>query len=82
MAWVSDPDGRLDARLNPDSVVAAPVASPFWEARLKALVERHLEETASPKAAELLSDWPSALSRFVQVCPREMLARLEQPLAA
>ena len=82
MAWVWDDDGRLDDRLNPDSVVTSAVASPYWEDRLKALVERHLAETGSPRAAELLSDWTAVLPRFVQVCPREMLARLEQPLAA
>ncbi len=82
MAWVLDQDGRLQDRLNPDSVVAAPVASPFWEERLRSLVERHLAETGSPRAADLLSDWSAAVGRFVQVCPREMLDRLEQPLAA
>ena len=82
MAFVLDADGRLQDRLNPDSVVASPVASPFWEDGLRALVERHLAETGSPRAADLLSDWSAAVGRFVQVCPREMLGRLEQPLAA
>ena len=82
MAWVMDEDGRFRERLNPESVVAIPVESPFWEGRLKALVEAHAAETTSPRARELLTDWPRALSRFVQICPKEMLDRLDQPLRA
>jgi glutamate synthase (NADPH/NADH) large chain len=80
MAWVLDGDGRFESRLNPESVVALPVESAFWAGRLKALVEAHAAETASPLARELLSDWDRALPRFVQVCPKEMIARLDQPL--
>ena len=81
MAWVLDDAGDFARRLNVDSVVASPVG-PLWGERLRALVTAHARETGSPRAAELLSDWPRALPRFVQVCPKEMLAKLELPLAA
>ena len=82
MAWVLDEDGGFARRLNPESVVTARVEPLYWGERLRALVQAHANETGSPKALELLSDWPRALPRFVQVCPKEMLGRLAQPLAA
>ncbi len=82
MVWVFDEDDRFRDRLNPDSVVPLAVESPFWEGRLKALVEAHAVETASPLARDLLSEWPRALQKFVQLCPKEMLSRLDQPLRA
>ena len=38
---------------------------------LRELLEEHLERTKSPLAAEILSSWPGALSRFVKVFPHE-----------
>ena len=82
MAWVFDADGGFTRRLNPDNVVVAPVRPGYWDDRLLALVQAHADQTGSLHAAELLSDWARALPSFVQVCPKEMLGRLAQPLAA
>ena len=82
MAWVLDADSRFAERLNGESVVAVPVESAFWESRLRTLVQTHAEETGSPLARELLNDWPRALPRFLQIVPKEMLSRLDQPLRA
>jgi len=82
MAFVLDEDGAFAARVNPDSVVVTPLASPFWEAQLRALVEEHARETGSLYAEGLLRDWDLVRGRFRQVCPKEMVARLAQPLAA
>jgi glutamate synthase (NADPH/NADH) large chain len=38
---------------------------------LKTLIARHLELTASPRAAWILDNWPEALSRFIKVFPHE-----------
>jgi glutamate synthase (NADPH/NADH) large chain len=80
MAFVLDTDGRFERRVNPDSVVWQRLASAHWEAVLKALVARHVAETDSRHAAAILSDWDSMRNRFWQVCPKEMVARLEHPL--
>jgi glutamate synthase (NADPH) large chain len=58
------------------------VASPYWEAELKALVEAHARETGSAFAAGVLRDWDRWLPKFWQVIPKEMVGRLDQPLAA
>ncbi len=38
---------------------------------LHALVTRHLEETGSTVAEELLADWPAAVARFTEVMPSD-----------
>ena len=62
------------------TVVWQPVRSRHWEGVLHDLVKEHERETHSSFAARLLTHWDLELPRFVQVCPKEMLNRLEQPL--
>jgi glutamate synthase (NADPH/NADH) large chain len=81
MAFLYDPDDEIGLRLNPETVIVAPVASAAWEERLKGLVSRHLAETGSPRAADILRHWDEALPRFRQIVPKEMLSRLEHPLS-
>jgi glutamate synthase (NADPH/NADH) large chain len=68
-AFVLDPDGRAQARLNADSVVCGPIIGEANE-RLKALVVRHAAETGSPLALRLIETWPDAARRFRHVLPR------------
>jgi glutamate synthase domain-containing protein 3 len=77
VAWVWDPDARLDALCNRAGVVLEPVED---AEALRTLIERHRALTGSARAAALLADWPAALRRFVQVMPtdyRRALAALE-----
>ncbi len=80
MAFVHDADGSFARRINPGSIVVVPVASAHWDGVLRGLVEEHAAATGSAWAAELLLDWPRARAAFRQVCPVEMLGRLEHPL--
>ncbi|MCC5975833.1 MAG: glutamate synthase large subunit, partial [Rubellimicrobium sp.] len=80
MAYVFDPEGRADALMNHDSIVTCPVTVAHWEDQLKSLIERHLAETGSRRADEILRGWEAALPRFMQVCPKEMLVHLPHPL--
>jgi glutamate synthase (NADPH/NADH) large chain len=82
MAFVLDVEDAFLRSLNPDSVLAARLASPYWEARLLEMVEAHAKETGSPLAAAVLRDWDLARRRFWQICPKEMVSRLAEPLAA
>jgi glutamate synthase (NADPH/NADH) large chain/glutamate synthase (ferredoxin) len=82
MAYVHDPHGTALDYMNLESLVTGPVAHPHWEAQLRGLVERHAAETGSRKAAAILANWDVERGRFLQVCPREMLAHLSHPLAA
>ncbi len=80
MAFLYDPENELGLRLNGETVIAVPVRSEAWEGVLHGLVSRHLAETGSPRAAEILRNWDEALPRFVQIVPKEMLSRLAYPL--
>lgn len=82
MAFVYDEAGDFARRVNPDSVVWQALAGDAWEARAKALVAAHVAETDSAFARELLENWDVARARFVQICPKEMIGRLDPPLAA
>ena len=82
MAFVFDESGDFDTKVNPESVVVNPVANAFWERKLLSLIAEHERETGSALAADMLRDWDRYRARFRQVCPREMLSRLEAPLEA
>jgi len=81
MAFVFDPGGRFARKANPDSIVWQRLASVHWEQVLQTLVARHVAETASRWARDMLTDWDRAVPHFWQVCPKEMLGRLAHPLS-
>ncbi len=81
MAYVLDLHDRFAPMLNRDSVVAQRIGTRHWEAELKALVEEHVRETGSAFAAGVLRDWDLYLPKFWQVVPKEMVHRLDKPLA-
>jgi glutamate synthase (NADPH/NADH) large chain len=82
MAYVLDLADRFQAQVNPDSVVVQRLASPHWEEQLRRLIREHAHETGSAFAAGLLNDWDRMRGHFWQVCPKEMVGRIDHPLAA
>ena len=68
----------------PDDVYETTFARllPGGSTDLHGLIARHAEETGSLKARAILAEWGTERARFVQVCPREMLAHLPVPLEA
>ncbi|MDB5538469.1 MAG: glutamate synthase subunit alpha [Devosia sp.] len=82
MAFVLDLAGRFQGCVNPDSVVVQRLASAHWEEVLKKLVREHAHETGSAFAEGLLRDWERTRGLFWQVCPKEMLGRIDHPLEA
>jgi glutamate synthase (NADPH/NADH) large chain len=80
MAFVLDLHDRFRDVLNPDSVIICRVSSPHWEGVLRGLVAEHARETGSRFAADLLRDWDRVLGKFWQVCPKEMVGRLDHAL--
>ena len=80
MAFVHDPDGVFDRKVNAETLVWQGVETAHWQGVLRDLIATHVDETGSPKAAELLRNWEEVLAEFVQICPMEMIARLDHPL--
>ncbi|MDV7144080.1 glutamate synthase large subunit [Tropicimonas sp. TH_r6] len=81
MAYLYDPDGTSREMMNMETLVTAPVSHPHWEAELRGLIEKHVAETESVKAADILQHWDLELRHFVQVCPKEMLIHIPHPLS-
>jgi glutamate synthase (NADPH/NADH) large chain len=80
MAFILDEDGSFPKQANPESIVWQRLGSAYWEGALKALVEEHAARTDSKWAKRILQDWDRRRGDFWQVCPREMLSRLSEPL--
>ncbi|OSQ53351.1 glutamate synthase large subunit [Marivita geojedonensis] len=80
MAYLYDPEGKAEALMNMESLVTCPVTVDHWVDELKGLIERHVEETMSRKAQDILQHWDIELGNFVQVCPKEMLDKISHPL--
>ena len=81
MAFVLDTAQNFEARANPDSIVWQRLDSAYWEAELKALITEHAAATDSQWSNSILEDWERRRGEFWQVCPKEMLSRLEHPLS-
>ncbi len=80
MAYLYDPQGQSGDMMNMESIITVPVSVAHWENQLKSLIETHVAETGSQLATEILRDWDREKSNFVQVCPIEMLDKLEHPV--
>ncbi len=80
MAFVYDPAGSFAHHVNAESVVYDRLRSAYWENLLQSMVAEHLAETDSKWAAGLLLDWERVRHHFWQICPKEMLTRLQHPL--
>jgi glutamate synthase (NADPH/NADH) large chain len=81
MAFALDEDESFATHANPESIIWQRFDSAYWEARCKALIAEHAVATGSGWANAVLDDWHMWRERIWQVCPREMLSRLEHPLS-
>ncbi|MCX7558371.1 glutamate synthase large subunit [Sulfitobacter sp. F26204] len=80
MAYLYDPDQVAERVMNRETLVTCPVTVDHWLDELQELLERHLKETGSRKAADILQHWDLEKQYFLQVCPKEMLTHLAAPL--
>ena len=79
-AFVFDVDGTFERRINPDTVLWQRVEHPYWADVLRGLVERHVAETNSRYASNMLVDWTRMLPQFWQIVPKEYVKYLPVPL--
>ncbi|MFG6559256.1 glutamate synthase large subunit [Sulfitobacter sp. 1A15299] len=81
MAYLYDPEGSAHKLMNAETIVSCPVTVAHWQDQLHGLLERHVAETKSRKAADILQHWETEKHNFLQVCPKEMLVHLPAPLS-
>ena len=69
VAYVYDPDGELEPKLNTGMVSLSETLTEKDEAMLARLIENHATYTDSNKAKELLESWETERQHFVRVFP-------------
>ena len=53
----------------------------FWKGKLKKLLEEYTSETDSEISKSILENFSNEIKNFKQVCPIEMLDKLENPVS-
>ncbi len=81
MAFIYDEKGSFALHANPENITWDRIRSAHWEAHLKSLIAEYQAATDSKWGEEILHEWDRVIGHFWQVCPKEMLTRLEHPLA-
>jgi glutamate synthase (ferredoxin) len=77
LAYVLDEEGSFPVRCNAELVELGRLDG-VDEANIRALLQRHLEATGSPRAADLLSRWECVRGQFVRVAPRGIQVQAAQ----
>ena len=80
MAFVYDPKNEFKNFVNPSSVIWQVPETDYWKSFLNNLVDQHFKETQSQIAKTILENFISEVQNFKQVCPKEMLDKLTNPL--
>jgi len=81
MAFVYDPKNEFKNYVNPNSVVWQEPETTYWKNYLKNLINEHFAETKSDIAKKILKNFNTEIKNFHQVCPKEMLNKLINPLS-
>jgi len=68
-AYILDLDDRFQRFYNPSLISLARLAAPHHIAQLRELIQKHHTLTASPRAAEILSNWEKFQPLFWRVSP-------------
>ena len=81
MAFIYDPSHEFENYVNPASVVWQKPETRYWKNYLRSLIKEHFEETQSKIAKKILENYDNEIKNFKQVCPKEMLDKLSNPLS-
>jgi glutamate synthase (NADPH/NADH) large chain len=80
MAFVYDLDKKFRYRVNEETLVYQGIQSNYWENVLKSFINDHYNETNSLHAKKIIDNWESEVSKFIQICPKEIMNSLVEPL--
>ncbi len=81
MAFIYDKSKEFEKKVNAESVVWQNVETEYWKTLLKNLILEHLTETKSLIAKKIIQNFEDEIKNFVQVCPKEMINKLENPIS-
>ena len=80
MAFVYDKEDNLADFANPSSIIWQTVETDYWKSFLKENLKEFFNETKSILAKSILDNFEKELKKFKQICPIEMLDKLENPI--
>ena len=73
-------NNNLRKKVNSESVVWQNVETDYWKEFLKNLINEHLKETGSDLSKKLIESFDDEINNFIQVCPKEMIDKLKNPI--
>ena len=82
MAFVYDSNQEFENYVNPSSVIWQIPETEYWKNYLRKLITEHYKETHSKIAYKILENYNNEVNFFKQVCPKEMLDKLLNPLSS
>ena len=80
MAFVYDPENVFENYANPTSIIWQKPETKYWIDKLK-LLKEYLLEARSETSKVILDSFSKEVKNFKQVCPIEMLDKLENPIS-
>ena len=81
MAFIYDINNQFEKRVNSETVIWQAPETDYWINYIKSLVKEHFEETNSNLSKEILKNFDKEILNFVQVCPKEMIDKLKNPIS-
>ena len=81
MAFIYDPNKDFEKKVNPETVIWQTPETDYWVSLLKKLIKEHSLETNSNLSKEIIKNFDKEIFNFKQVCPKEMLDKLENPIS-
>ncbi len=80
MAFIYDPHKEFTKKVNPETVIWQSPETNYWINYLKELLDEHFRETGSVISKKIIENFDQEISNFVQVCPKEMLDKISNPI--
>ena len=81
MAFIYDEKNNFENFANPSSIIWQKIETDYWKEYVYKKINEFHQETESEIAKKLLTDFSVEIKKFVQVCPKEMLDKLEHPIS-
>jgi glutamate synthase (NADPH) large chain len=81
IAFVYNPNKEFEKKANPESIVWQRPETEYWKDYLKNLIQEHFNETNSNLSKKIIENFDKEILNFIQVCPKEMLDKLENPIS-
>ena len=80
MAFIYDKENNFENFVNPSSIIWQSIETDYWKVFLKNNLKSFVSETQSIFAKKILDEYEKEIKHFKQVCPIEMLDKLDNPI--